>query len=75
MTVLARREADVSWRARLRRFFEDILPWYDAQAERERAARWATFEAQASKAIEVASRERIRAAYEAGAERLERQVR
>lgn len=61
MNAQARRMADVSWLARLRRWVEDTLPWYSPEAEREHRAYTADLEERATRSIRSA--DTVRRAY------------
>lgn len=67
MTTAARRLADVNVAARIRRWVEEKLPWYDPVAVRERTEASAKLVARADRAVFTAE---LREAYRAMDERL-----
>lgn len=70
MSALARRAADVSVGARIRRWVENVLPWYSPEEERKHRAYTADLEERGARAISGA--EQVRKDYLKAAGRLRR---
>lgn len=70
MTVPARRVADVSFTARIRRWVEEVLPWYSPEAERRNRAYTADLEKRSKAAI--ISAQQVAEAYRKASERVKR---